>query len=270
MKNKLHILTLNWNGEDKLRKLAPSLINNLNNIDYTWLIKDNNSVDNSIDYLCSLNNSNINIIKYKDNLQNFAAGTNFLFKEASPQDNDLILLLNNDIIFNDNKSIQEMVNIIDSDDNIGVVGAKLLYNNKNLQHAGVVFHNGHNLPHHFRINEKDDLNSSKNRKFQAVTGAALLTRAKYYKNAYDTGIDEKYHWAFEDIDLCLSILYNLNKQIIYCGKTNIFHEESATLKKNPVKNLFMNHNINYFFKKWTGRYIVDHSAYLKNCDYNLL
>lgn len=270
MSSKLFIFTLNWNGEDKLKKLTPTLLKSLDGLNYQWFIKDNNSIDNSLEYLHSIDNININIIKYKDNLQNFAAGNNLLFKEANPHDDDLILLLNNDIIFNDKNSLHAMINIIKNSHDVGVVGAKLLYQNNNLQHAGVVFHNKHKLPHHFRLNEKDDINSSKNRKFQAVTGAVLLTKASYYKHASSNGMDESYNWAFEDIDLCLSILYNLNKKIIYCGSTNIYHEDSGTLKKNPVKNLFMSNNINYFFKKWSGRYIIDHNTYVKQNNYNLL
>lgn len=262
--SKLYILTLNWNGEEKLKKLTPTLLSSLQDIDYEWIIKDNCSTDKSIDYLKSLNNNRINIINYKDNLQNFAEGVNYTFKTASPNDNDNILLLNNDIIFNDSDSLQKMLNIINNQD-VGIVGAKLLYTNTNrLQHAGVVFHKDHHLPYHFRTKEIEDPIASKNRLFQAVTGAVLLTKAEYFKN----GMDEKYHWAFEDIDLCLSIYFNLNKKIVYCGETNIFHDESATLKKNP-KDFFIPHNINYFLQKWRGRYIIDHGLYLKNNKYNL-
>ena len=262
--SKLYIFTLNWNGEDKLKTLAASLIPSLQNIDYEWIIKDNASSDKSVDYLKSLNNNKINIIKYKDNLQNFAQGVNYIFKHTLPSDNDNILLLNNDIIFNDTSSLQKMLNMINNQD-VGVVGAKLLYTNTNrLQHAGVVFHKDHHLPYHFRTKEITDPIASKNRIFQAVTGAVMLTKAQYLKD----GMDELYQWAFEDIDLCLSINLNLNKKIVYCGETNIFHDESATLKKNP-KDKLLKHNINYFLKKWHGRYIIDHRLYLKDNKYNL-
>ena len=46
--NKLHILTLTWNACDKLTKLKESLLPALSNIDYTWLIKDNASIDNTV------------------------------------------------------------------------------------------------------------------------------------------------------------------------------------------------------------------------------
>ena len=65
---------------------------------------------------------------------------NYLFNIASPADNDTIMLLNNDVIFNDTTSINSMLNIMHKDPSVGVVGARLLYTGTNkLQHAGVVF-----------------------------------------------------------------------------------------------------------------------------------
>ena len=82
-------------------------------------------------------------------------------------------------------------------------------------------------------------------------------------------MDENYFWAFDDVDLCLSIKYNMNKKIVYCGNTNIFHEESASLKKNPTNKLFLNHNLKYMFEKWAGRYDIDKKTYTENTRHNL-
>jgi GT2 family glycosyltransferase len=272
----LKILTLNWNGEDKLKKLYPTLINSLSNIDYEWLVKDNNSNDNSVEYLKSINNDKIIICPYKDNRQNFSAGVNYLFNVASPADNDLVMLLNNDIIFNDTTSISNMMSIIKGDASVGAVGARLLYTGTNkLQHAGVVFDPTYRTPTHFRVSQTTDVHAEKNRQFQVVTGAVLITRASLFKNTNTNnlsginGMDERYHWAFDDVDLCLSIKYNMNKKIIYCGKTNIFHEESATLKKNPANKMFLSHNLNYLFGKWSDRYAIDKDIYTRTPHYNL-
>lgn len=271
----LYLMTLTWNGIDKLTKLKNSLIPALNGLDYTWLIKDNASKDKTVE-IASEWGDQVKVISYKNNLQNFSAGMNFLFNEAAPTDKDLIMLLNNDVIINDTQSIKEMIKIIEDDAKVGAVGARLLYTDTELlQHAGVVFHNKLRAPAHFRLKEKTDKNSEKNREFQVVTGAVLLTKAEYFKNAWTEnksgakGMDENYHWAFDDVDLCLSIKYNLNKKIIYCGKTNIFHEESATLKKNPTNHLFSSHNMNYLKNKWEKRYILDQDIYTKNSKYNL-
>lgn len=271
----LHILTLTWNACDKITALKNSLLPALENIDYQWLIKDNASKDETVKTISEWGDK-IKVIPYKDNLQNFSAGMNYLFHIAAPADDDYVMLLNNDVIFKDTTSIKNMMDILDKDKRVGAVGARLLYTNTDkLQHAGVVFHNKIGTPTHFRPAEVSDKHAERNREFQAVTAAVLITRADLFKKVCTTnksgvvGMDENYHWAFDDVDLCLSIKYNLERKIVYCGKTNIFHEESASLKKNPTNKLFMSHNVNYLKNKWAKRYILDQDIYNKDSKHNL-
>lgn len=270
----LYVLTLNWNGQDKLERLAPTLHKSLIGVNYNWIIKDNNSSDKSVEYLSSLDNPHVDIIKYKDNQQNFSQGMNYIFNHVSPSDDDLILLLNNDVMFKDDSSIKNMMKLLKDD--VGVVGAKLLYSDsKRIQHAGVIFPN-HGLPLNHRRGDANDALASQNRYFQAVTGAVMLMRADTYKNICTTnksginGLCEELIWCFDDIDACLSIHLNQNKKIVYCGLTNILHDESASLKLNPVNKLFMKHNVNCFLRKWKGKYLNDLDKYTSNPKYNLL
>ncbi len=270
----LYLLTLTWNACDKLTKLKESLLPALEGLDYRWLIKDNASKDDTV-AVASTWGDKVKVIPYKNNLQNFSAGMNYLFHEASPKDDDLVLLLNNDIIFNDKESIKKMVEIIQNDHSVGAVGGRLLYTGTDqLQHAGVVFTARYKMPIHFKSGQKTDADAEKNRLFQVVTGAVMLTKAEYFKNAFENtngikGMDEGYHWAFDDVDLCLSIMYNMNKKIVYCGGTNIFHEESASLKKNPTNKLFMPQNVMRLRSKWANRYALDQNNYLQDSRYNL-
>ena len=145
----LYLLTLTWNACDKLTKLKESLLPALEDVDYTWLIKDNASKDETVATASSWE-GNIKVLPYKDNRQNFSEGMNYLFAEAAPKDNDLVMLLNNDVIFNDKKSIKKMIDLIQKDRAIGAVGARLLFTNTDsLQHAGVVFNNIYHMPMHF-------------------------------------------------------------------------------------------------------------------------
>ena len=216
------------------------------------------------------------MIKIQNNNQNFSQGNNYLFNIVKPDDDDYILLLNNDVIFNDTQSLQKMIHLFEKENNVGIVGAKLKFSGTNkLQHAGVVFsERTRKLPFHYRSGEVDDKFSSKNREFQVVTGAVLLTQAKYYKNIYTdnksgiNGMDEDFVWSFDDVDLCLSIKYNQNKRVLYCGETDIFHEESVTLKKNPANKLFMPHNMRRILTKWGNKYELDAEKY--NNKYNII
>lgn len=271
----LHIFTLTWNACDKLTKLKDSLLPSLEPLDlpWTWFVKDNNSADNTYD-VCSAWDKNIQAVKYKNNHQNFSQGMNYLFNTAAPKDDDLILLLNNDVVFNDTTSLKNMLRLLNQKD-VGIVGARMLFTNTNrLQHAGVVFEAPHKLPVHYRVNEQSDAQAEKNRLFQVVTGAVLLMRAGDYRNVFknksgNCGMDEQFHWSFDDVDLCLSVNIKMKKKVVYCGQTNIFHESSASLKKNPANKLFMNHNVNYLLNKWSKNYVVDKDLYLKKSDYNL-
>lgn len=259
----LHIFTLTWDAEEKITKLKDSLIPNLKNIDAKWWIKDNASKDNTYE-VAKTWGENIIPIKYPNNLQNFSEGMNFLYQEAKPKDDDQILLLNNDVIFNDDVSLKKMLNIMKNDKEVGAVGAKLLYTGtKQLQHAGVVFNKAVGLPLHFRSKETDDKHSSKNRIFQVVTGAVLLVKAK------DFYMDTSLKWSFDDVDLCLNITHNQKQKAVYCGETNISHEESASLKKNPANKMFMQHNTVYLKDKWKNKIILDQELYQSNNKYNL-
>lgn len=271
----LNILTLSWNGCDKLTKLHASLIPALEGINYTWFVKDNGSKDNTVTVASSWGDK-VKILPYKDNRQNFSQGVNYCFDVAAPNDQDLIMLLNNDVIFNDTHSIHNMLNLIQKDSNIGAVGARLRFTETNkLQHAGVVFNPTYQTPMHFRAGQESDLEAEKNREFQVVTGAVLITRADLFRNVWDKnasgvkGMDESFHWAFDDVDLCLSIKYNLGKKIVYCGSTDIFHEESASLKKNPANKMFLPHNLKYLFGKWRQRYTIDQDIYTRDTRHNL-
>lgn len=195
--SKLYILTLHWNNVVNLKRLHDSLIRSLKDIDYVWYIKDNGSVDGSEEYIKSILSDNIKCHFTKHNRHSFSEGMNILFEKCNPNDEDLVLLLNNDLWFDDELSIKNMISIIDNDLDVGVVGARLLYPNNNLQHAGVVFLKRYSyLPFHYRHNEKSTPKDEKNKEFQAVTAALALTRAKYYKNVCSTnksgrpGLDE--------------------------------------------------------------------------------
>ncbi len=253
----LHIFTLHYNKKPFLVPLKNSLLNALKNIDFKWWVKDNASTDGSIEELKSWNHKNINVIYFENNKQNYSQGMNFLFKEANPSNNDLILTLNNDITIQDSKSIINMINVLKSNKDIGLVGAKLNYNNTNkIQHCGVLFHHYNRLPYHFRAGEIEASRDQVNRYFPAATGAVSLLSADTYQNCFKNtasntvGFNEEYFWCFDDIDMNMRITQHLKKKIVCCGTTSIFHEESASLKSNPVHSMFLRHNANKFLTYW--------------------
>lgn len=262
----IKIFTLSWNGRHLLNNLYKGLFSNLEklNIEYSWFIRSNGCKDGTVEEFSKYNNTYIQQVSH--NTANFAQGVNSLVKYSNEikkyNKHDYYLLLNNDIVFKNDLSLSNMISCFKP--NVGVVGARLMYPNSNkIQHGGVIFSAKYNnMPWHYRASEVLDEDAMKNREFQAVTGACLLTTAEIFNSI--NGLDEKFSWAFEDIAFCLSLK---NKKIIYCGETEIEHIESVSLKKNPVNKMMMPNNVAHFKKNY--QYQIDHDFYLKNKNYKL-
>ncbi|MBV9759317.1 MAG: glycosyltransferase family 2 protein [Acidobacteriaceae bacterium] len=111
---------------------------------------------------------------------------------------------------------------------VGAVGAKLLYPNGRIQHAGVVMGLYDNCGHAFKgldgkAGHYFDF-SDVIRNVSAVTGACLMTRASVFRDA--GGFDEtEFAVAFNDIDLCLKI-GALGYRVLYTPYALLYHHEA--------------------------------------------
>lgn len=266
---KIYVLTLNWNGKDILQTMVSGVSKNLKkcNVDYSILIRDNGSIDGSADDVSSMENTNVFLVGH--NRGSFSQGVNYLFEKSEAADDDIILLLNNDVEFNDDDSISNMLDDMIKH-NASIVGARLMYaNKKTISHNGVIFCRKHgNMPWHYREGQTTTNQDQKTRKFQAVTAACSLVKASAFRKA--GGLDETLMWAFEDVSLNLDVSINQGGLVACCGRTNITHATSLSLNKNPVNKMFMKHNVNRFKKMWYGKYKLDHEKYLRDPNYNVL
>lgn len=262
----IYALTLTWNNKNKLSALLNSLIEVEKTCNLKWLIRNNDSEDGTdkIEFP-----EFVHYFKYHTNDENFSQGNNYLYKKAVElglTKDDYILLLNDDIIFKDYNSLNKILNLMDG--TVGAIGTKLLFPDGKLQHAGVVFveNDKGKFPHNYRGGEANDEKASKNREFQAVTGACLLIKASCIYNIF---LDPAYSWGYEDIDLCLR-LKSKGKRILYCGETNIIHNESSSLNKNPMNHKFFFKNLAHFNRRWTGKFNVDITKFEQNELYGVI
>ncbi|MEB3182506.1 MAG: glycosyltransferase, partial [Nostocaceae cyanobacterium] len=174
-------------------------------------------------------------------------------------DTPYILHLNNDIEAIQRGWLEDMVGWM-SIDGVGVVGAKLLYPDETIQHAGVVVgpHNGlaDHLFHHLHKDEVGYLclpHAARN--VSAVTGACLLTSTKLYREV--RGFDEKnFAVEYNDVDYCLRVMQS-GRRIVYTPQAILIHQTSASRgnKYNPQEHInfidkynkftepFFNHNL---------------------------
>ncbi len=181
---------------------------------------------------------------------NYSAINNMAVRAAR---GSIIGLINNDIDVINEDWLSEMVSLAVRE-NVGAVGAKLLYPNEQVQHGGIVLgvggvanHFNHALPRgkagYFGRNL---LTSS----VSAVTGACLIVR----KSAYDEvgGLNETdLPVAFNDVDFCLK-LKKKGYRNIWTPHAELYHNESASrgTDNTPEKSARFRSEANYMRTHW--------------------
>jgi GT2 family glycosyltransferase/SAM-dependent methyltransferase len=111
---------------------------------------------------------------------------------------------------------------------IGVVGARLLFPDARLQHAGVAVLDG--VPGHpfylWPASEPGYFCSAiVHRNCAAVTGACLMTRADVFRSL--GGFDEEMYLNYSDVEYCLRVLKK-GLRVVYTPYAQLYHHESAT------------------------------------------
>jgi GT2 family glycosyltransferase len=121
--------------------------------------------------------------------------------------------------------LEALVRHMEKNPAAAAIGAKLLYPNGSVQHAGVVIGQDgypHNLYAGFPA-EHPAVNRS--RCLQAVTGACMLVCRGAFEAA--NGFDGGFHNSMEDVDLCLRI-GEAGGEVHYCHEAVVTHMESAS------------------------------------------
>lgn len=144
---------------------------------------------------------------------------------------DLLLFLNNDIEILHADWLERMAQWFERPD-VGIVGAKLLYPEGRLQHAGVIVGLGGLAAHIFQ-REWENLESIAGsdcwyRDLMAVTGACLLIDRRAFEKV--GGFDEDYLLNYSDIELCIQV-YAAGYRVIYTPHARLIHLESISHKR---------------------------------------
>ncbi len=131
-----------------------------------------------------------------------------------------------------------------------IVGAKLLYPNGRVQHAGVAFDERGIGCHIFNGFTADHPAVNRKRFMQCVTAACMLIG----KDLFDRlgGFDENFINGFEDVDLCLRA-GEQNKKILYNPESVLIHYEETS----DGRKTYDYQNAKYFLNRWENRVICD-------------
>ncbi len=211
---------------DVLRTNLDGLFSKTTYRDYEVVIIDNSRHNGIESYVREQQpaHKNLRYIDWRNKVFNYSAINNSAAKQC---DSPVLLFLNDDTSVIEPEWLEAMLELAMRPD-VGAVGAKLLYPDGRIQHAGVTMGLYDNCGHAFKgldgaVSHYFDF-PDVIRNVSAVTGACLMSRAEVFWKV--GGFDEvQFAVAFNDIDLCLKI-GNQGYRVLYTPHALLYHHEA--------------------------------------------
>lgn len=235
----LSIIIVNYKSKEKLENCLQSIYtSDLSFINYEVIVIENDSGDDLGDLK---NKYNFELIISERNL-GMGEGNNLGIKKAKAK---YVLVLNPDTVINA-KAIKILFSRLSSEDDIGLIGPKLVYPDGSLQYScsrfpsffmpilrrtflGDYFKKSRDA---FMMHDFDHQHSSE---VDWLMGSCLMFKKSWINedgNLYQALFDKRYFMYFEDIDLCREIKRN-GKQVIYEPSAVIIHDHARESAKHP-------------------------------------
>ena len=222
------IVIPNKDHSQDLQRCITSILEKSSYEHYEIIVVENNSTTDEIfDYYKKVQeNPNVKVITYEGEF-NYSKINNLGVSEAS---GEYILLLNNDTSVIALDWIEELLMYAQRSD-VGAVGAKLYYEDRTIQHAGVVLGLGQHRTAghtHYRVSSNKlgymgRLCYAQN--VMAVTGACLMMRKALFDEL--GGLDENFAVSLNDVDLCVRA-WKAGYVNVFTPFAELYHYESVS------------------------------------------
>lgn len=260
-KIELSVIIVNYMKYEMTQKCIDSFMKYVQNLKYEIIVLDNCSPNNSFEAL-SESYQEIECIRVvKNEINNgFGAGNNLAVSYAN---SDYILFLNPDVILLDD-SVCSMLEVLEKQNDIGVIGAQLLNSDYSLQYSCRRFLSFREFvlartplkkiisnTKVMELNNKylmRDMDHEIEQDVDWLMGSCLLVRKSEFLEI--DGFSKEYFMYFEDVDLCYK--YHLNNQRVYyypnCKMIHLHEQESVKkINKLTFKHL---ESMFKFYKKY--------------------
>lgn len=211
------IIIVNFNGKEYLEKCLASLLK-INYSNYEIIIVDNNSTDDSIEFI-EKNYPQV-ILKKLEMNYGFAYPNNLGAKLAK---GEFLLFLNNDTMVTSN-FLDELVKSITSNEKVAICQSLLLRSNNEVDSSGdFIGKNGIPFSSKFTYSKPTEILSPR--------GASFIMK----KNLFFLldGFDEYFFASFEDVDLGIRT-WLFGNTVLVIPKSIVFHLGGATISKNKT------------------------------------
>ncbi|MBX3006738.1 MAG: glycosyltransferase [Melioribacteraceae bacterium] len=240
-----------YNKVEYTQKCLETIYSIKNGIDdFEVLVVNNASSDETAKFL-ELACSEYHDLKVVNNSINKrfagACNTGALNAEA-----EFLVFLNNDTVPEENWLLYG-INRLKIDHTVGIVGSKLLYPDRTIQHCGVEYllNVHHEYPiwpvHRFLGLKEDDPLVNQGGFVESVTGACLFIPNRLFKEI--EGFDEGYSMYFEDLDLCFKSM-KAEKKIFYEPNSVVIHFEGKSTPDEALRYKLSTNAAKRFYEKW--------------------
>ena len=214
------------------------------------VVENNSTKKETFDYYDRIQKefSNVRVVNWEREF-NYAAINNYGVTFAKGK---YLLFLNNDTELIAPNFIEELLGLCQRDD-VGIAGAKLLYQDDTIQHAGVVVGFGGIAGHTFiglhRAENSYFHRAMSTQDYSAVTAACMMSKKALFEEV--GGFSEELAVAFNDIDYCMKV-QKAGKLVVYNPYALLYHYESKSrgLEDTPEKVERFNREIKIFSEKW--------------------
>jgi len=208
------IIIVNYNGKEHLQKCLESLMK-INYKNYEVIIVDNNSTDDSIEFVKNTYPSMM-LIKLDRNY-GFAEPNNIGAKNAK---GELLLFLNNDTEVNTN-FIEKMVKVLIQDPKIAICQSLLLKPNNDIDSSGdYIDELGRAYSSRKKLKDVKEILSAR--------GASMMVRKDSFWDL--GGFDKKFFASFEDVDICWRA-WLWGYKVVLVPDSIVHHKVGSTVQK---------------------------------------
>ena len=191
-----------------------------------------------LDHLTEIAGNRLVLVEFTEPF-NFSAKCNVGYLASS---GEIIVLLNDDMQVISNGFLEQLVAPL-SEPDVGLTGAHLLYSDGTVQHAGLVYRQGH-YGHAFLGNSDDDPGMFGamlvSREVSGLTAACVALRREVYEEV--GGFCEELPGSFNDVDFSFKIRA-AGYRLVWLVDVRLYHFESRTRDKTV--------------KEWEHHFVMD-------------
>uniref|UniRef100_A0A7V3ZYC5 Glycosyltransferase n=1 Tax=candidate division WOR-3 bacterium TaxID=2052148 RepID=A0A7V3ZYC5_UNCW3 len=239
-----------YNNSNLTYNCLRSILLHTNGLYEVVLVDDNSQEKEAQELLKKI--KNVRIIRNKENM-GFVESCNIGAKASRGK---YILFLNNDTLVTENW-LTPLLDLIKRED-VGAVGAKLVYPDGKLQEAGGIIWKDASGWNYGRYDDPDKPEYNFVREVDYCSGAALMVKREIWEKI--GGFDRRFKPAYyEDTDLCFSIR-KMGYKVLYQPKSVIIHFEGATSGRDTSSGIkrFQEINRRKFYEKWKDVLLKEH------------